>query len=298
MKTIAVALDGTESSQSAVPWAKLMAGPNTEVHLIRAFRDPRDLLYTSVGPVPGTEELVEEVIEQVHHYLKEQAGAFEQPVKMHAGCGDPAETILYQAGERKADLIIMASHGRGGLERWLLGSVATKVLRGSQTPVLVVRADAMREAPEVKKILVPLDGSETSELALDKAVEVAKQQKAALILYTGLSLPRTGFPSAVQQYLENGMKGGQEYLDNLAGKCSGVPVEAVVRDTTPGHGITEAAIDLGADLIVMGSHGRNGVRRWMLGSVTENVVQTSEVPVLVVYESSQRVSMKGRPQPT
>lgn len=284
MKRIAVPLDGSQLSHKALPWAKLLAGPDTEIHLVRAFLEPQEYLYTSLGPVPADEAEVQKVIDKIKSYLEEQAESFEQPVKMHAGCGDPADTILYQAEKREADLIVIASHGRGGLDRWLLGSVATKVLRGSQTPVLMIRAGEGSEAPSVSKIMVPLDGSETSERALDMAVEVAKSQDAELILYTGLSFPRTGFPTAVQQYVETGLKAGEKYLDEQAARCEGVTVKTVVRDTTPSHGIVKAAGDLGADLIVMGSHGRSGVSRWILGSVTENVVQTSDLPVLVVYQ--------------
>ena len=278
-------MDGSESSHSALPWARLLAGPETEIHLIRAFREPREYIYSTLGPPPVDDAQVEDVIKLIRGYLRDQAGHFEQPVKMHAGCGEPAETILYQAGRREVDLIIMASHGRGGMDRWLLGSVATKVLRGSQIPVLVVRASEDRPTPEVKKVLLPLDRSETSEFALGAASAIAKQLAAELILYTGLSFPRTGFPSVVQQYVEDGIRAGEEYLDKQAARCRDIAVKTLVRDTTPGHGISEAASDLGADLIVMGSHGRSGVKRWILGSVTENVVQTSEVPVMVVYQA-------------
>lgn len=287
MKSIAVSLDGSDLSHKALPWAKLLAGPETEVHLIRAFREPQEYLYTSLGPMPADEEKVQQVIDKIREYLEGQAEQFEQPVKMHAGCGDPAETILYQAGRRDADLIIIASHGRGGVDRWLLGSVATKVLRGSEIPVLMIRSTEEAETPNVDKILVPLDGSDTSERALEMAVEAAKTLGAELVLYTGVSFPRTGFPSAVEQYVEHGLKAAEKYLEEQAAKCEGVAVSTVVRDTTPSHGIVKAANDLGADMIVMGSHGRSGVSRWILGSVTENVVQTSDLPVLVVYQPEQ-----------
>jgi nucleotide-binding universal stress UspA family protein len=286
MKKIAVSLDGSELSQTALPWAQILSGPETEIHLIKAFLEPQELLYSSLGPVPVDDDdlKTEEVIEEIRKYLQEQASTLEQPVKMHAGCGNPAETILYQADRREVDLIVMASHGRGGMDRWLLGSVATKVLRGSQIPVLVIRPQEEPKPPALNKIMVPLDGSDTSEKALEMALEVAKSQEAELLLYMGLSFPRTGFPTAVQQYVESGLKVGEEYLDEQAAKCEGVTVSTVVRDTTPGHGIVKAAADLQADMIIMGSHGRSGVSRWILGSVTENVVQTSDLPVMVVYQ--------------
>jgi nucleotide-binding universal stress UspA family protein len=286
MKKIAVPLDGSELSQSALPWAGLLSGPETEIHLIRAFLEPNDFLYTSLGLVPVDQSSTPEVVEQLRIYLEEQAATLEQPVKMHAGCGEPAETILYQARRREVDLIVMASHGGGGMERWLLGSVATKVLRGSEIPVLVVRPTEEQSPPKVNKIMVPLDGSDTAEKALGMAVEIAESQEAELVLYMGLSFPRTGFPSAMEEYVASGLREGKKYLDEQAAKCEGVTVTTVVRDTTPVHGIVKAAKAVSADLIVMGSHGRSGVSRWILGSVTENVVQISDLPVLVVYQRS------------
>ena len=283
MKKIAVTLDGSELSHSALAWAKLLCEPETEVHLIRAFREPQEYFYNNLEPVPSDRVKTEKVVEKIRKYLEAQARTLDQPTKMHAGCGEPAETILYQAKRREVDLIVMASHGRGGMDRWLLGSVATKVVRGSEIPVLVIRPEEDDSPPAVDRILVPLDGSETSEAALGKAVGLARFLQAELILYLGLSFPRTGFPSAVQQYVESGVKEGEKYLDQQAEKCQGVKVTTVVKDTTPGHGIVENADKLQVDMIVMGSHGRSGVSRWILGSVTENVVQSSKLPVLVVH---------------
>ena len=76
-------------------------------------------------------------------------------------------------------------------------------------------------------------------------------------------------------------------MKELADGLEDVRTSVVVRDSTPGHGIVEAASELGADMIVMGSHGRSGVSRWLLGSVTENVIQRSKLPVLVVYRGRE-----------
>ena len=107
MKKIAASLDGSELSQAALPWVQCLAQSDTEFHLIRAFAQPHQYPQESLGPVPD-ESKTKEVIEKIKEYLETQASKLDGPVKMHAGCGEPAETILYQAEKREVDLLVMA----------------------------------------------------------------------------------------------------------------------------------------------------------------------------------------------
>ena len=115
------------------------------------------------------------------------------------------------------------------------------------------------------------------------AADIARAKEADLVLYLGLSLPAGGAPSAVQLYLDTGLEEAKNYLEEQAAKLPGINTSTIVKSTTS-HGIVDVAEEQGADLIIMGSHGRSGVSRWILGSVTENVVQSSKLPVLVVYK--------------
>lgn len=270
-------LDGSKLSQIVYPWAKLLG---SEFELLRSYL-PLDQTHLAAGITVAVSDLANNhtLEEKIQNYLKEQAAQFdESPVKTTCLAGQAADVILDRSEDN--DLIIMASHGESGITRWLLGSVTTKVVRAGNKPVLVVSAQPDPQPQEAKldTILVPLDGSETAERALVMATELARKHNSKLVLYEGV-LYRHATPEAEDWQALS----AQEYLAKKVEELSDVQAEYIVHETTTGIGITERAEKVGADLIVMGSHGRSGVSRLMLGSITEGVVQKSVCPVLVVY---------------
>src|SRR5262249_60071618 len=130
-------------------------------------------------------------------YVQGVAHAFAQPnVSFSVGEGRAAEVIIAKAVAEKKRLIIMATDGRSGVNRWLLGSVAEKVLRGSANPMLMVRAKAEAEAEgaaPLKSILVPLDGSNLAESVLPAALEIAKKLNIEIVLFRAFNVPYTVF---------------------------------------------------------------------------------------------------------
>ncbi len=273
MKRVLIPLDGSDLSERALPWARLLAQSDAEFHLIRVHQ--------------GLTALDQDAREALEGYLKEQAKPLKAHYHLERGSA-PAE-ILKQAEELKVDLIVMTSHGQSGFQGWLLGSVANKVLRGAQNPVLVVKADRELICPSVRRILIGLDGSELAEKALHRAAQLAVVHEAELILYQGLCFVPSGPPDFTRQSLID----ARAYLRRLAGLYPEVTIQLEVRDATPGHGLVEAATDLKCDLIVVGSRGRGGLARWLLGSVAENVAQTSPLPVLVLHQDDDKTGFLG-----
>jgi nucleotide-binding universal stress UspA family protein len=182
------------------------------------------------------------------------------------------------------DLVVIGTHGRTGLARILLGSVAEQVIRHAPCSVLAVRPDG--EPVPFKHALCPVDFSESSRHAAELAVELVHTGGVGITLLHVLELPVafSGVPLS-DDFVRDLDKHAAERLDDwvrtLAAKAS-VPLIARSRIGRPGAQ-TLAALDADPsfDLVVMGSYGRTGLRRMLLGSVAEQVVRHAKVPVLV-----------------
>lgn len=190
----------------------------------------------------------------------------------------------------------MATHGRSGVNRWFLGSVAEKVLRGTKAPLLLVRArpQANRDMAALQRILVPLDGSALAEKILPTAGELAARLKLGVLLFRVYRMPSPlfsgghGFHSV--QVFEDADALRREslaYLEKQAEplRLRGIEVATTVCEGFGGDEIVTLARDTPDSLIAMSSHGRSGAGRWLLGSVAENVARHAIRPVLVLRPS-------------
>ena len=189
----------------------------------------------------------------------------------------------------------MATRGRSGIHRWLMGSVAEKVLRGATNPLLLVRGDEEGKSDGVatlKSIVVPLDGSKLAEIALPRAVDLAKKLGLEIVLTRAYQIPLSNYGVADAAYIPNPnalmnvvKEEAGAYLETKVNELRQNGVEKVSSILLLGSGADEI-IDLARttpdNLIAMCTHGRSGVKRWALGSVTEKVVRHSGDPVLVV----------------
>lgn len=213
-------------------------------------------------------------------------GPAEHVVQVEREGDGVAEVILEYAAEASADLIVMGTHGRKGIRRAMLGSVAEKVVRRAHCPVLTVPPGA--EAGVIERILVPVDFSEHARLALAHAAALADELGAHLdALHTVYDV---NVPSAYG--LEPLGVVGPEVLDRSREALARLVAE-VVAPGTRWEAHTEvgyAASDIvsfaerrGADLIVMATHGWTGLKHFVLGSVTEKVVRHAPCPVFRVH---------------
>ena len=198
--------------------------------------------------------------------------------------GSPYEAILSYASENDIDLIVMGTHGRRGLSRVLLGSVTERVIRLSNDPVVAVPPHAIgREQEGYDKILIPTDGSPGATAAVEHGISIAERLEASVrvlcVIEGETGLPPIGDPlrdEAVEVLEAVSERASDRDVSLTTHVQPGIPHE-VINNFVSAHGI---------DLITMGTHGRSGIRRHLLGSVTERVLRTSDAPVLTVRQDT------------
>ena len=297
---ILVPLDGSPSAEAVLDFVTRIASANqAEV-----------LLVSAVTPIAAWDEVHAAVKWEAEEdsaggYLgakRDELAKVGLSVRSRVVFGAAAEVILRIAEDEHADLIGMTTHGRSGVARWVLGSVATKVLHATHTPLLLVRPPASGEqnASTFKKLLVPLDGSELSTSVLPFAGDLAKRLEASLVLFHVVSEPVMTYPGAETLFdttaLEQMQAGAREFLASAAADLTARGVKADV-STAIGNatdGIVWAAERGNADLIVMSTHGRSGVGRMVLGSVADGVVRRTSLPLIVVRPAANSGDARSR----
>lgn len=283
-KTILVPIDGSALSERAVPYAIALGKVlGAKLVFMRAVLTAKD-------PSAETQRFNHSLMQEAEENLRTVAsGAQAEDVSVESVVWDDeaAHAIVDVAKKKSAHLIVMSSHGRGGLGRAIYGSIAEPVLHRAATPVLVVPAHAHDNwsAAEPFRMVVPLDGSALSEEALAPAAELADAFRAELILIRALPLiyPLTG-EAFMDPYREPLLAEAREYLRGIAARLREpgrkVPIEVAEGD--PARMILKAAGDYGAHAIVMTTHGRGGLARLVMGSVADSVLRHSTVPILVL----------------
>jgi nucleotide-binding universal stress UspA family protein len=295
-----VPLDGSKTAEKALPYAQYLAQDKNLVIELLAVVDVANMAtHMTAERALHLDTMVDDAVRASEKYLQAIAGTLPAAkIKSVVESGRPEEVIIEKAAAEQNTLITMATHGRSGMNRWLLGSVAEKVLRGTSNPVLLIRATEntrTEDGPTLKSLIVPLDGSDLAERVLATAVELAKQRNLEIVLIRAYNIPTTAY-AGVEGYalpMDDLLKGMREeaceYLENKAtdvkklgiGRVSFTAKEGLAADE-----IISFAKTLPGGLIAMSTHGRSGVRRWVLGSVTETVVRHSENPVLVIRAST------------
>jgi nucleotide-binding universal stress UspA family protein len=302
---ILVPLDGSPRAEMILPQlGRILRHEDAEILLVRAVYVP---------PMPpdwgmATDDLRRREREEAQRYLHDVARRFsEKGAKVHGRVlmGRPPEAILDAVYEEEASLIAMATHGRGGLARFAFGSVAEKLLRTADVPLLLVRSfrptpegDLEPQTPEelpFRRILVPFDGSSTAAAGLGPAVKFAQLfNSTGVILHVvppyvppGPILPGMEpiFPPAIPEpdAEEDGATAA------AASRFEAVDLPVVRRTVLgdPASAILDHAFEEGIDLIAMATHGRSGLSRWSMGSVAERVLRASTVPMLITRASGQ-----------
>ncbi len=220
--------------------------------------------------------------------------------------GPVAETIDRIARERNADLLVISTHGRSGVQRWLIGSIANAILQVTSIPVLLVppTAQARAEAPRVRKILVPLDGSEFAERVLPYVRGIIGVFDAEIILLHVPEIPEAELYGAVADLIAElraeAERQGQVYLEGVASvlREEGMNVRTLVTGSDPAETILEISEKENVDVIMYTTHGRGGVERVLLGSVAERLSRHAKslLFLLPIHERRER-SNNGHRQP-
>lgn len=314
-KRILVPLDGSTRAERALPVAARIAHVGRgSVVLVQVATIP--ITYPSyLGSSSSTFETIESELVEAQSYLKEVAQSevlqgIESEIQVVSGITVPE--ILSMASAYEADLIVMASHGYTGTERWVLGSVSLKVARHSPVPVLVLHETGSIPAPHPDAsplhALVTLDGSELAEAALEPAAQLiaalAAPARGELHLLRVVNPPIFDETKGSQEAMDNMQHQARHeaniYLDALAGQlCEGRlsnlnlsltwsvvldddPAHAIIRVAENGEDAERAGGFSRCDLVAMATHGRSGWQHWVLGSVTERVLGATKLPLLIV----------------
>ena len=290
-KRMLITLDGSEISEVVFPYAKELAGRiGLEVILLHVHSpEEGEAAPLHQAYIERKAEIMKQLAAEVQQ--KTATGQRDKAIQVRGELitGYPAEEILRYADENNIDLILMATHGRSGVRRWVMGSVAEKVLQASKVPIWLVRAGISQEKTRHKwpkgTMLVLLDGSRLAEAVLPHVKTLAKQQNAEpvdVVLF-GVCEPlvESGYyiPDVPMRLEEL-----KKYLAKVEKqlKDAGLSVRSEVRKGKPAEQIIEYASEKSFNLIVMSTHGRSGLGRWVFGSVASKVLHEASTPILLI----------------
>ena len=284
---ILVPLDGTPQSNAALPLADTMArATGAAITLVRVVTE-------SLLPDAGAAAIAAK-----HDLERVGSGFAGQSVRVSCVVreGEVAPQILEQVHAQAADLIVMRTHGRAGLERAILGSVTESVLAATQVPVLLLRPGG-RLISHLQTLLVPIDGSPGGAVALGTAVGLARATGAALELlevavpiplYAYVGYEYGGIGEIDPAWDEEALASAHDYVKKIVTRlrAAGITVNGDARmQPAIAEAIVARAEETSADLIVMSTGALTGAARALLGSVADAVVRTSLCPVLLLHRA-------------
>jgi nucleotide-binding universal stress UspA family protein len=278
--SVLVPLDGSTLAAAALPVGQAIAGRAAcALHLVRVLDH---------GVPAETERRAEQA-------LRDAAASATPTAQPHLRLGEPADQILAAAEALPQPLIVMTTHGRTGMGRWAFGSVADRVVRGGEAPVLLLRSGTTSAEPAgFQRLLVPLDGSVLAETALPPALALARAFDAELHLarvaetaniFLAMGIGAAPLPAdVVNTFVDEQYREVTDYLEPIAARArsGGVATTAAVLDGVPVEALLGYVAARAIDLVVLATHGRGGVNRLVLGSVAERLLRLAQVPILMV----------------
>lgn len=303
-KKMLVVLDGSQLAEIVFPYAKELAGRlDIDVILLHVYSQ----VTGSYAPmykayIESTAENIRTQARQVQQSLGTLKDTKPVEVRGEVVMGYHADEILRFAEENAVDLIMMASHGRSGAQRWSIGSVADKILRAARVPVWLVHADAEKVPYDQwpsRTLLVPLSGSDVSAIIIPHAKALAKQKGAplAVVLMQVVEPPitpsyyspeLTGIPlnwgQFVEQEIARGKKAAQEYLTDVEKQFreAGINASSLVLTGKPAEEIVTYAGKNPFTVVIMATHGRTGLSRLVYGSVAQSVLYGITNPMVLI----------------
>jgi nucleotide-binding universal stress UspA family protein len=287
---ILIPLDGSPLAEQVLAHLGWLATPaQTELCLVSVIESWR---YAAAGPEFPLADLITPVRNELQAYLAAQQAKLQAAgyaVATHVIEGDAAGVILNLVQTDGIDLVAMSSHGRSGFVRWALGSVAERIIHGAQIPVFLVRETTKRRE-KLQTILLPLDGSATAEQALPEAQTLALANNAQLLLVQVIQKLDEGSQrllfkdeTAAKATFAEWRSQAEGYLAGVAARVTAIGVACDYRVVVDDPDRAICAMSNHADLIVMGTHGRSGLARWVYGSVTNKVLRGASCPLLLIH---------------
>jgi nucleotide-binding universal stress UspA family protein len=303
-KRMLVPLDGSELAEVVLPYAKELAGRlDLEVILLHVCEPHRsESQFMCQSYIEHAAEIAKTQSREVQTKTGAPEGGKAVEARGEVVTGHPAEEIIKYASENNIDVILMATHGRSGVKRWVLGSVADKVLRASQIPIWLVRAaipeEIIHDEWPKRTMLVPLDGSKLAESVLPHVEALAKQRGAELINIVLLRVfeepyVNADYPEAsmnltwkehVRRIREHFKQEAERYLIGVQNRLTSasLKVRSEVLMGNPADEIISYAHKNHPNLVVLASHGYSGIGRWEYGSVADKVLHGVSSPIFMV----------------
>jgi len=287
-KRLLVALDGSELSERAIPYAQA----------ISKTRGSEIILFTvSIASVEQLDRPMKAYLELKAKELQSQGIKASSAITY----GNVPDEIVGFADKNDIDLIIISTHGYSGIKRWVLGSVARKVLYGTSVQVLLIKSKAPQVSQvELKKLLLPLDGSPFSESPIPSIEQLIKGTGTEIVLTLVCEPPlvpsygdhpiNPTWEKHRDKLWAEAKQEASEYLKSMETKLKkqGLKVRSQVIPGELGRvaeTILQAAQKEKVDLITMATHGRSAVSRWVYGGVANRIVEQSVQPVLLIRPS-------------
>lgn len=302
---IIIPLDGSKLAEQAIALAYSMAQRiNRDILLLQVVEKEVNPVLAHSEKDIHAEELPDYATAQAKTYLQGIAERLQveggPSVSYNVAFGRPGQAIARVADEYEASYIVMSTHGYTGFTRWMMGSVADRVLHLTERPLVLFHPPKNRTydglekqlqaLPYMKQIVVPLGRLPLAEQILPYAEQVASAYGEAniMLFHTIPAFPAGLVPIQTaklkQEWLALSQNEAQTYLSNLVNTLhqQGHTVQFAIRVGIPAEEILEYAKEVEADMIMMTSHVKDGLNRFLLGSVTSRVVQGSQIPVLVI----------------
>lgn len=288
-----IPLDGTQLSESA--YALLPMVKQLGIERLRLVSVWESAWEESESGHPSEElaEVTEKGRSYLDAYLAQQAEQLQAQgfeTETVVRIGRPADELL--ASTQDVDLILIATHGRTGIARWWLGSVADQVIKESACPCLVIgpNVEVALEPYSVDRVMLPLDGSEAAEQALPLAAFIAEKTDAMLEAVRSMSLSAVSYSPGMNMYsaelvtsMEDSVKA---YLEGVSNKLNGRKAETTMLTGSPSQTLLEHLQEKPADLVVATTHGRTGISRAALGSTSDRLLH-GPAPVLIFRPSDE-----------
>ncbi len=287
--SVLVPYDGSEPSQAALALAIGVLAPGAKLTVLTVV-DEAPLMAQSAtavmayDPTPLFEALdaqAKAVLADAHATCR-TTGVTVTTETIH---DTPVSGILAACAGHACDLVVMGTHARSSIERAFVGSTTVGVLRASDVPVLTTRATTAKEATPFARLLVAVDDSDAADAAIGLAARLGGHIIAAHVADTARLYENAGTygfsPTPMEADVQRESAAVVAHALEHAG-LDAATVDVALVEGRPAAALLDAAADRHASAIVMGSHGRRGIRRFFLGSVAEDVVRESPVPVLVV----------------
>jgi nucleotide-binding universal stress UspA family protein len=302
LRRIIVPLDGSAFAETAIPAA---AG------LARGLRGHLELVMVHSpalsGPSP-TAALAQDARIRAYEEAsviqkaRSSAGAADGPVASSVLDGPVAATLIEHVRSRKADLVVMTTHGRTGLSRFFLGSVADRLVRELHCPILLLPPEAPQvpEPGAIARILIPLDGSALAASVLGRVAAVlppdAALELVRVVILPAMPLPPEAASALPSEILDEELSIAAHYLEDVAAtlRARGRVVHTrMLSHWSAAAAIADYAAERHCDLIALATRGESGLQRALLGSVADKLIRSARLPVLVWNPPAGAPNRKG-----